>query len=500
MNVLLINPQTPNFIYNKEYYIPSSLLYLASILRKNGENVNILDLNTFRLEDRDNYYKQKNYNMYDKYEKIITDKISNIHPSLIGITCLFSGQFPSVLNYSKKIKEIFKNIPIVIGGIHPTIFPYEILYNCPSIDYIIIGEGEESIIYLMNILNTKYDENLGCYNKDLEYYGNLNQIDGFAYRHNEKIIINPKRSFIDNLDSIPMPAYDLINLKDYHHDTSKWYNPRNLSINCSVPIISSRSCPMRCNFCSMFKVMGPKHRKRSSKNVVDEIEFLYRKYNHRHFSFMDDNLTLNKEHISDICSEIIKRNLNIQFETPNGISTGALDEDILDLLVSAGLIRVSLAIESGSDHIRNDIMGKRLSRKKIFEIIKLTKKYRSLYVRAFFIMGMPEDTQKTLLETYNMIKEIDVDKPIVSNILPFPGTKLFEQSLRDNLFVDDIDPNNLWRVENLYFTDNKRFFIKPYHLEIEELYEFRNRFDILIEELISKKIQEMKCYSRKEML
>lgn len=466
MNILLINPQTPYFIFNKEYYIPSSLLYLAAVLRNNGNNVGILDLNTFRIDDTiENHNKT-----LEIYEKVIIDRISNFHPSFIGITCLFSGQFPLVLNYSKKIKEKFINIPITIGGIHPTLFPYEILSNCPSIDYVIIGEGEESIVNLTNTIKRYRNE---------EFNNDLRQIDGLAYRCNGKVIINPKTSFIANLDRLPFPAYELINLKDYYYNTNNWHNPKNLPINCSIPIISSRSCPVRCNFCSMYKVMGSKHRKRSPKNVVDEIEFLYRKYNHRHFSFMDDNLTLEKSHVLDICNEIIKRKLNIQFETPNGISTGSLDEEILEALVSAGLVRLALAIESGSDYIRNKIMGKRLPRKKIFEIVRLTKRYNSLYVRAFFIMGMPEDNRKTLWETHDMIKEIDVDKPIVFNLLPLPGTKVFEQALRDDLFIDNVDLDHLWRTD-LYLTENKRFFIKPYDLEVEELYEFRERFDKLI--------------------
>jgi len=470
MNILLINPKTPSFIDNKEYYIPSSLLYLASSLQKDGKNVDILDLNTFMSNDT---------------ESILINKISNMEYSLIGITCLFSGHYPLVSEYSRIIKHHLKSIPIVIGGIHPTLFPYEILYNCPTIDYIILGEGELSLVELSNVIYTKYTAKY-------EFHNNLSKIDGFAYRYNDKIEINTKKLFIEDLDSIPISAYNLINLKDYYHNTTNWHNPKNLSINCSIPIISSRSCPMKCNFCSMFNVMGSKHRKRTPKNVVDEIELLYNKYNHRYFSFMDDNLTLDKSHVTKICNEIINRNLNIQFDTPNGISIKFLDEGILDLLVSAGLVRVSLAIESGSDYIRNNIMGKKLSRKKIFEIVKLTKKYKSLYVRAFFIMGTPEETNDTLMETYNMIQEIDVDKPIVSTLIPFPGTRLFEQCLKDKLFIDDINPADLWKTKDLYFTKNNRFFIKPYNLEIDELYSFKNKFDVLIKELIDKKIRERK--------
>lgn len=472
MKVLLINPPTPEIITNKEYYIPSSLLYLAAVLQKAEVEVNILDLNI---------YKPEKYDSPLKFcEDIITHRISEFQPSLIGLGCLFSGQFPEVLNFSKKIKQVFKRVPIVTGGIHPTIYPAEILANCPSIDWIIIGEGEESVVQLVNAM------------KDESY--DFDKIDGFAYRRNDQVIVNPKRSFISNLEAIPFPAYDLINITDYYHDTSSWHNPRNLPINASLPIIASRSCPMRCSFCSMFMVMGPRWRSRSPQNVVDEIEFLYDRYNHRHFSFTDDNLTLKKSHIISICNQIIKRNLSIQFETPNGISTGTLDEEVLDALVAAGLVRVSLSIESGSDFIRNQVMGKKLSRDKIFEVVRLAKRYKELYVRAFFIMGMPEDTRETLEDTCRMIEEIDVDKPIVSNLMPFSGTKVFEQALRDNLFVDELDLDNLWRNHEFYFTGNKRFFIKPYALELSELQEFRLRFDRLIEELIAKKLKERTSY------
>jgi len=470
MKILLVNPPIPEILTNKEYYIPSSLLYLAAVLRK--DEVEVLDLNTFR--------PYKSGNPTKLCEGILMEKIADFRPSLIGLGCLFSGQFPDVLNFSGKIKEVFKTTPIVIGGMHPTIYPAEILANCPSIDWVVIGEGEESVLQLVNTLSDEsYD---------------FDKVDGFAYRRNGKVIVNPKRRLISNLDDIPFPAYDLINLPDYYHDTSGWHNPKNLPINMSIPIISSRGCPMHCTFCCMFMVMGHRQRCRTPEKVVDEIEFLYQKYGHRHFSFMDDNLTLNRIHILEICNEIIKRRLNIQFETPNGISTGTLNEEVLDALVSAGLVRVSLAIESGSDFIRNEVMRKRLSRDKIFEIIRLTKKHRALYVRTFFIMGMPEDTRETLEETYEMLKEIDIDKPIVTNLMPFPGTKVFEQALRDNLFIGNLAMENLWRMDEFYYTGNKRFFIKPYALELSELQEFRERFDCLIEEITAKKLQERKSY------
>jgi len=237
----------------------------------------------------------------------------------------------------------------------------------------------------------------------------------------------------------------------------------------------------------MYTVMGPRWRARTPKNVVDEIELVYKKFKLQHFSIMDDNFSLNKKRVLEICSMIKERKLDILFETPNGLSINTLDEEVLDALVSTGLTRVSLAIESGSDFIRNKVMGKHLSREKIFEIINITRKYKDLYVKAFFVIGMPEETSETLMETYNLIKEINVDRIYLHNIIPFPGTKVFEQALRDNLFID-INPNEFYKSDDLYITNFNRFFIKPYKLTLKDLQEFRSKCEILINELKTNRI------------
>lgn len=469
MKVLLINPQTPRLIENREYYLPSSLLYLAGSLVGAGHEAKILDLNTFRMNDDEA--------AYPIYAKKIMDKVSSFMPGLIGIGCLFSGQFPLVRKYAMMLKGNYCQSKIVIGGIHPTIFCKDILSNCMEIDYVVLGEGEQTLVTLANLIEAK----------DMSQ---LTNIDGIGYRDKKNVLVNRKTKFIQDPNIIPFPSYDLVNFQEYYHDTSKWHNPRRLPINMSVPVISSRSCPMRCNFCSMFMVMGTGWRGRSPSNMVDEIEYLYHEKGCRHFSFMDDNLTLNKKHALEVCRQIVLRGLDIQFETPNGIATGTLDEELVDGLVNAGLIRLSLAIESGSEFIRNKIMGKHLHQDKIYNVVRIVKKYPQLYVRAFFIIGMPEDTLQTLNETYEMIREIDVDKPIVTNLMPFPGTKLFEQAVRDKMFVDDVDPTQVWSMDSLYFTGNKNFFIKPYDMSIDELVAFRKRFDDLINECVARKSRE----------
>jgi len=233
----------------------------------------------------------------------------------------------------------------------------------------------------------------------------------------------------------------------------------------------------------MYTVMGPILRYRTPRNVVDEIQFLYERYGQNHISFMDDNININKSHILDICSEIIKRNLNIQFETPSGLCVMALDQEVVEAMVHAGWVRGAIAIESGNDFIRNKVMGKHLSRTKIFDVIKLLKSYRQLYIKAFFLIGMPEDTPDTLMDTYNMLRDIDIDEPYVTNLMPFPGTAVFEQARRDNLFVSDFDLDGLWAKTGFHYHTNSRFYIRPYKMSLESLYGYREKFDELVKTL-----------------
>ena len=146
---------------------------------------------------------------------------------------------------SKMIGEEFPWIKIVVGGIHPTIFANEILRNCSSIDYIVLGEGEKSILSLVEFLEGKIEK----------FPSN-----GFAFRLSNKICIYPQTQYIEDLDSVPFPAYELTVFDNYKGDLSKWHNPKNLKFDMTVPIITSRSCPYGCNFCSLFLVIVKKFR------------------------------------------------------------------------------------------------------------------------------------------------------------------------------------------------------------------------------------------------
>ncbi len=458
MKVLLISPTKLSGLKASKGTIPVPLIHLAAILKQHSHEPFILDFSIIP--------SQPEANGYNPVRDILNQKIKDIKPDLVGINCFTTLHFPFTQKICETIKSLRQDLPIVIGGAHPSLFSKEILEHVAGIDYVIVGEGEVQMAMLANALEA---QNLA----------QLKEIPAFTYRNSlGHVISNERKDYISDLDSLPEPAWNLINLPDYYADHSTWYNPKKLTFNTCVPILTSRSCPFSCNFCACYATMGRKFRKRSPQKVVDEIQMLHEQKGQNYFGFIDDNVNLDKQHILEICGEIQKRNLNIQYETTCGVHIASLTEEVIDAMADSGCVFVRLPIEHGNDRIRNDIIGKKLSREKIFSAASYLKK-RKILTSSMFIMGFPEETTASLDDTYKMIRELELDLNYVFNIIPFPGTRIFKQAMDDGLFIGDFDFNNLWKgLVNLDpVQDECRFFIKPYHMEIQELMHYRKLFD-----------------------
>jgi radical SAM superfamily enzyme YgiQ (UPF0313 family) len=280
-----------------------------------------------------------------------------------------------------------------------------------------------------------------------------------------------------------MPGYEYLELEKYPaYDTGKWFNPKNIKISSrQFPLLTSRSCPNKCNFCAMRFVMGDRIRFRSSQHVVDEIKYVYDNYGINYLKIFDDNFTFDRQRTIEICKLITKNNLKIYFEFPNGIMIRTLDEELIDNLTEAGALRFWLAIESGSEFIRNKIMRKNVSDEKILEIASLLKK-KNVWVGALFMLGMPEETEESCLDTMRMIEQLDIDNfSSISHVNPFPGTKLFEQCVKDRLFTSEICVNELWKGDLSYSVAGPEgFAIKPYNMEIDKLTEYDKKIKALM--------------------
>ncbi len=469
MNVLLVFPFSIMEWNNKyeEPRIPLNITYLGAVARKAGHNVSIVDL---RVEQQKRNFSVST-SLYGEdarfLTKIIEDKVIANNIEVVGINCLYSGLFPVVAHLAKRIKAINPKIKVAIGGIHPTIYGKEILNQYKDIiDYAIIGEGENAFVKLLECLAAN---NLS----------GISKIDGLGYLKNNQAVINPKTTFIENLDELPFPAVDLLNITDYYTDTSGWHNPKSLEIKTPVPILTSRSCPNQCNFCSMHFVHGRKIRYRSVENVIEEIKMYINKYGINYFNITDDNLNLDKERVIKLMNLIVKENLNIQFSTENGVYVNTLDEEVLDAMSKAGLVRLHLAFETGSDYIRTKVIGKYLLNKKIYELkdIFLKDKYNHIYLYGYFVIGFPEETEETLNDTYKLITSFPLDNFSLFYAIPFPGTRLYNQCLQEKLFTEKYfyDTDQLFKQVDVGQMVKGLPNIKPYKLELSQIIKFKEK-------------------------
>lgn len=453
MRVLLIAPFLDEPNVKRNDFLPSAaLLALASVLRENGYHPIVLDFNNRET------YEQNNPTEYCHNMIINTIKLEK--PDFIGLSCLFSGFFETVHGYAKLIKKQDPLIPIVIGGVHVTTYPKEILTNCPEFNYIVLGEGELQIIELTKCIESRN-------------FNNLEHIKSFAYRDIDgKVKINKEREWLE-YEKLPMQAWDLVDFSKYTMDLSEYSNFKNHTINNVVPVISERGCPFKCTFCDMYMVQGRKVRKRTAKQFVDELEYLYYECNQNFFTFMDDNLTIDNNHILKICEEIMKRKLDIQFTTAGGLGMSSLREDVIEAMVKAGMTSALIAPEHGSDYIRDKVIRKHLNRDTIYEVVENLKKHR-LSLAGNWIMGFPEETNETMQEMLDMINDLKLDRNWVGTLIPFPGTPVFDQCVRDNLFIENIDVNNLWKTPVRAHQSGS--VIKPYNMSLDDLDRWRKLF------------------------
>lgn len=462
-SILLINTQNSDQIRAPGYYLmPLSLLYLSGTSKLYAET-HILDLNVAKMK----YFHASNEDEKFSYVKAVKDEVEKLKPDFVGISCLFSAQFEMVLHIADAVKEANSSSFTILGGMHPTIYYKDILENCPNVNSVIIGEGEKTLEQILTLDMNKWKE-----------------VKGLAFKDKQnQLHINTDIPFVEDLDKMPSPAYELFDFKDYKLDSSGWYNPKKLDIGTSVPILTSRSCPFKCSFCAMNLIMGTRFRARSAEHVFKEIEFLYKEFGVRYFNIIDDNFTLDKTRVIKLCKYIIESKMEISFDACNGIMPSTLDDEVIDLLAEAGYAYSFLAIESGSDYIRNQVMNKHLSLDTIRRVIKSFRRYPQIHLAAFFLMGMPEETRETLDETYQLIEELDLDDFKVAVATPFPGTKLFDQCLRDDLFLTDKETlDSLWCNSNWYLhilNKDPKFFYKPYALEVAELQEYIRKFEYL---------------------
>jgi len=423
MKILLIKPSCT--VYKSDPTLPSATLpygiaYLASYLLSKGEQVRVIDSLS---EGINCVKKEKNKTKIGLSDKEIEKRIKNFNPDVVGITSMFTAYFQDAHNLARLVKKINPNIKVVLGGAHVSINP-ELTVKDKSVDIAIKGEGEETLWEIVKALKNRKD------------YTN---IKGTVMRKGNKTISNPPRYPIENLDTLPFPAYHLFPLETYFKVAKE--SPFLMrSKQCSV--ISSRGCPGDCSYCSIHSVWGHVWRGRSPRNIVDEMEFLIKNYGVKEFGFLDDSVACSKKRMEEICKEITKRKLDIKWSTPNGISHWTLNEQLLDKMKASGCYRVTFGIESGNLKTREFIGWKKnFSLEQAKRITKYANRI-GLWTISTFIIGFPYEDEKSINDTINFAIESDTDFAIFFLLIPFPGTRVYEVFKKEGLlnFDDLLDP------------------------------------------------------------
>jgi anaerobic magnesium-protoporphyrin IX monomethyl ester cyclase len=401
IKILFINPPLsaePNTKF-LNHQIPLGFLYMAGVLEKKGFIVKILDCPLYYTLKR----KSDNLIKIGLFPEQIKQEIIDFNPDIVGVNCSFTMFESDSFEVIDLVKKINKNIKIIVGGAHVSANPEFVLRN-KKIDLAVTGEGELTMLEIAQKIRD---------NKSLQ------NIKGTAIILNKKMKKNPSRELIQNLDELE-PAWHLIDFKKYfeHPDSSSvaMRTP-------SVHLITSRGCPGNCVFCSVHTVWGRKWRAMSPEKVVNQIEYLYKKYGVKHFRFNDDNLTLDKKRIIKICQLIIGKKIDIKWDTPSGVALWTLDREVLLMMKKAGYYRITFGIESGCEKTRRYI-GKNFDMKKVEELIDYCNEI-GLWVASFFIIGFPNESKKELNETCEYIVNSKINFPFIFLAQPYPGTRMY---------------------------------------------------------------------------
>ncbi len=364
--------------------------YLATALRKDNHDVKIL-------------HSGKEKNGFAS----LTNFLSDFKPQVVGFKVL-SLDLPSVKKSLRRVKKFDSSIITIIGGPHPsTALPDETLSYFKETDFAFAGEAEVGLPLLLKEIEK---------NKNRDF----SSIPGLIYRNGEKAVANEK-IFIEDLDSFGIPDWESMNPSEYSQKESFSFFSRHFP---PAPILVTRGCPFRCTFCSSHLVSGRRIRKRSIKNVMEEIGLLYKRYGVRELNIVDDNFAFDHSLVKDFCQGLISRRLDLVWNCPYGLRLDSLNREILEMMEESGCYSIAVGIESGSQRVL-DHMKKRLTIKEIREKVDLIKKRTKLKVVGYFIIGYPVEREEDIQKTIRLSTSLPLDIAAFAPFRPTPGTEIF---------------------------------------------------------------------------
>ena len=422
MKTLLTNPPQTFFPGSDipAANLPLGLLYVAAVLDEAGCKTEILDAFMTDLPFR----KIGDVTEVGMPYERIKEEIQRRKPDIVGIANPFTSQVEHAIKVADIVKEVDPSILTVVGGPHVTVVPAEFLEETRNVDIVVIGEGEYTMLDIVRFF---------------EGTKKIDDIQGIAHRRDNKVVLNSPRPFTKNLDELPYPAYHLVDMEQY-------LDPKRIEYrsfqNRAVSMVTSRGCPFNCSFCSVHLHMGKTFRAHSVDYVVDHIEYLVNKYRVKTIYFEDDNLTFNIQRFEAICDTIIERDIKFQWETPNGVRADYLTLDLLKKMKKTGCQSVFVGVESGDQHVLDNIIGKSLRLKNVIKFAEMCKKI-GLRTGAFYIIGFPGETKETMMNTVDFALMLKRKYDVGMHLLfatPSYGTRLYEECKQNGYIRGNLTP------------------------------------------------------------
>lgn len=382
--LIKINKET---LMDKSFNIPPiGLGYVAALLEKDGHQISIIDF------------------AFSTKEEI--QGLLNSDFDLFGFS-VTTFEMKEAVRFLNKIKEFNKKAIIVFGGPHVSSVEDQIM-NFKNIDYAVVGEGEFTMLELARLLE-QYDK--------FPPPERLKEVKGLIYKEDVRIIKNEPRDLISNLDSLPFPAYHLLNVYRYPH----------------YAISTSRGCPFNCVFCYS-QTFGKKWRARNAKNVLDDIEFLMDRFPRKPIHFCDDNFTLDRKRVEAICDGIINRKLRIGWST-SGVRADGLDIDLLKKMKDSGCFNIGLGIESFDAEVLENIQKGENADSIINAILMCQEVGLDIYPQ--FMIGNPGDNFRKVKKTIKLARKLNIFTTSTFNMAtPYPKTKLWDYVEKHGRWLD----------------------------------------------------------------
>ena len=383
MRVLLVEPPKKPWEMMGDFIAPPiGLAQLASVLEAEDVPVEIVDCNASRLG-------------WDDLERVIAER----KPSLVGASAMTTFM-PTAARVMRIAKGINQDTVTVVGGPHVTFKPEETLDSHPEIDIVGRGEGERVIKELVEALQAGVD---------------LAQVKGIAYRDDGRVVQTPLPDPVD-LDELPLPAYHLLPMQAYYFIVFEKF--------CTV--LASRGCPFNCVFCAERGFWGRGWRSRDPALVGEELELLNRKYGRESIWFGDDCFNVDGEHIGQICEEILRRDLKLNWYYQGRADLLIRHQEYLPLMRRAGNLMAQIGIEADSDqelrHLRKSLTGEQVK-----EAIGLLRE-NDIVCQGMMILGTRQDDANSILRKVDYLKWLDVDFPVFTIYTPFPGTEAYDEA------------------------------------------------------------------------